>query len=282
MLNLYQQQLIYIFDRPVTQPEWFWDIDEYTDLFNPPLATFIFVEQLLSDIKADLEPYSNEQVAHGLRYIFNNSCSDLSHHFKEAPVKPKRRVKALQSIFKLYRDIFEPRCAPLLLANSREPAPALESVCYMLWDVTPLSTWIKMEPDQVPEPNPELMKKVLELDPSSEDYQEQMEQLMQEITPSMLPSPEEQNKLLNSINQQYATMDATTRKYYQAITKVMRKGLRLDNPICQESCLHGLGHLATFQPDLAGPIIDNFLSNGRDKSAQLVEYAQAAQRGMIQ
>lgn len=282
MLTPYQQQLTYIFDRPISKPEWYWDINEYTDLFDPPLATFVFLEKLLSNIKTDLEPYSNDQIAHGLNYIFNNSCSDLSHYFKEAPVKPKRKVKALTSIFNLYRDVFEPRCSKILLANSREPAPELESVCYMFWDVTPLSTWLQMKPGQIPEPNPELMKKFMELDPSNEDYQQQMEALMAEFTPTMMPSPEEQTQLLNSMDRQYQSMDTTTKEYYKAIAKVMRKGLRLNNPICQESCLHGLGHLATFQPDLAGPIIDNFLSNGRDKSAQLVEYAQAARRGMIQ
>lgn len=282
MLTLFQQQLTYIFERPITQPEWYWEVNESTDLFDTPLAAFEFIETLMSDAKTYLAPYSNDQIAHGLQFIFNNSCSDLSIDFKEAPVTPERKVAALKSLFYVYRDVFEPRCAPLLLANSREPAPQLESFCYMLWDVTPLSVWLTSKPEHLPQPNPAFMEKMMALDPTQEGYQEKLEAIMQE-TPSMLPqTPEEQQKFLKSIDQQYKDMDPETRAYYQAIAEVMQKALQLSNPICQESGLHGLGHMASFQSDLAVPIIDAFLNDGQEKPADLIDYAKAARSGMIQ
>ena len=62
---------------------------------------------------------------------------------------------------------------------------------------------------------------------------------------------------------------------------VMERVLALPNPACQESALHGLGHMAR-RSDRALAIIDGFLDRMTDASAELRQYALAARAGCIQ
>ena len=62
---------------------------------------------------------------------------------------------------------------------------------------------------------------------------------------------------------------------------VMEAVLRLTNPACQESALHGLGHMA-HRSDRALAIIDRFLANPAGQSPELLQYARAARTGCIQ
>ena len=84
-----------------------------------------------------------------------------------------------------------------------------------------------------------------------------------------------------NVQQQYQNMDAETKGYYAAIAEVMQQCLGLSNPACIESGLHGLGHLATFLPDIAVPIVDEYLKNRKKQPKALVEYAKMARTGMI-
>ena len=84
-----------------------------------------------------------------------------------------------------------------------------------------------------------------------------------------------------NVQQQYQNMDAETKGYYAAIAEVMQQCLGLSNPACIESGLHGLGHLATFLPDIAVPIVDGYLKNRKKQPKALVEYAKMARTGMI-
>jgi hypothetical protein len=63
------------------------------------------------------------------------------------------------------------------------------------------------------------------------------------------------------------------------VVEVMKSVLQLDNPACQESALHGLGHLARHVTG-ADAAITAYL--GRDSiSAELTAYAHAARTGCI-
>lgn len=62
---------------------------------------------------------------------------------------------------------------------------------------------------------------------------------------------------------------------------VMETVLRLPNPACKESALHGLGHMVRRQPR-AQAIIDRFLAEEKDISPELAGYARAAATGCIQ
>jgi len=62
---------------------------------------------------------------------------------------------------------------------------------------------------------------------------------------------------------------------------VMKAVLRLPNPACRESALHGLGHMVRHS-NRAIEIIDRFLADFADLDPTLLDYARAARTGCIQ
>jgi hypothetical protein len=62
----------------------------------------------------------------------------------------------------------------------------------------------------------------------------------------------------------------------------MRETLRLPNPACQESALHGLGHWAHAYPAFAAATIDAYLAANPTLRPELARYAEAARSGCIQ
>ena len=68
---------------------------------------------------------------------------------------------------------------------------------------------------------------------------------------------------------------------YTTIAEVMRQCLKLSNVICVKSALHGLGHLRMYHPEAAG-IVRHFLNTTQRTDPDLLRYAEAAERGMVQ
>jgi hypothetical protein len=222
MTPQYQRQLDYIFNRPTDEPAWYWRTDSWEeDVFNDNSTdAFIFLETLFSNAERDLKPYSDDQIGLGLNYIFNNACSNLVDDFKAAAVPFDRKIKAIQSLFDLFQGVLNVRCAPILSASSQITLSKIQFICYMFWDITPLSMWASSDENEV-------------------------------------------------------------KMYYKTIADVMKKCLRLSNPACVESGLHGLGHIVYGQPKIAVPIIDNFLKKGKYSNENLINYAKMARTGMI-
>lgn len=140
----FSDQIEYVFQRPVAEKAWYWEIrEEDEDVFNAddPITAFEFIEQLCQSPGNTLTPYSNEQIGLGLEFIFNNACSNLAIVFKAAPVAHERKVAALQSVYNLFKEVFEPRCASATQAGASTLAGVLPSICYMFWDVCPLSSY---------------------------------------------------------------------------------------------------------------------------------------------
>jgi hypothetical protein len=69
---------------------------------------------------------------------------------------------------------------------------------------------------------------------------------------------------------------------HEATLGVMRATLRLPNPACQESALHGLGHWARAYPEFTAATIDAYLAANPKLRPELVRYAQAARSGCVQ
>lgn len=280
MTIIYQRQLNYIFNRPTTEPAWYWGEHWEEGVFeDSPLSAFTFMEALLSNVKADLSPYSNDQIGLGLSYIFDNSCSNLSCDFKEAEVPFERKLKVVQNLFALFRDIFNPRCVINTSAGAHEPQSRLNYICYMFWDVTPLASWTTFE-------NRENMSLSLIAGLSDAERQklnlpDSVWQIMQQQIAQSNNEPTSAEDFVKTIQQQHQKQAANreTKGYHKAIAHVMRQCLELSNPACVESGLHGLGHLAASHADIAVPIIDAYLKKGAPK--ELLEYAKMARTGMI-
>ncbi|MDE2142729.1 MAG: hypothetical protein KGJ84_09990, partial [Elusimicrobia bacterium] len=62
----------------------------------------------------------------------------------------------------------------------------------------------------------------------------------------------------------------------------LREILEIDNPMCQYSALHGLGHAHPYWPVEVEEIIDAYLSRHPGKDFPLRSYALAAREGHVQ
>jgi hypothetical protein len=76
-------------------------------------------------------------------------------------------------------------------------------------------------------------------------------------------------------------IDSEAKIYYKTVAEVMKKCLSLSNQACVESGLHGLGHMVYSLPEIAVPIIDNYLTNKKNNNEILLKYAEKARTGMI-
>lgn len=126
----------YLFDRPVTDPAWYWNDDPLTEL---PAAKYIeFGTRLFSNAGTLLRPYSDGQVYHGLYRIISNSVSNDIFALKDADVPLQRRLDFLKAILALNRDCFDVRCTQHL-SHLDQVTPAevspLNASCYMWWDI---------------------------------------------------------------------------------------------------------------------------------------------------
>lgn len=275
--SLYQRQLAFVFERPVTEPAWYWQITETADVpfDEAPLTAFEFIENLLRQPGRDLAAFTDAQTAMGLNYIFNNSCSNLACDFQIAPVTAARKAAALRSLSALFEQVFAERCQPLLSSGAQAMHSKINNICYVFWDECPLSTWMK-------NPHHEAVM-LMAMDCLLTDDSNTPREILDAVRADLEAKGTQKidpEALFLALEQ--ADGDADIASYYQAIVSVMERSLYLNNPACVESGLHGLGELVTFQPKLAQPVIDRFLQKaGRKHSAQLINYAHAAYTGMI-
>ncbi len=279
----YQRQLENIFDRPTDKPLWNWYPVYIVGLFDAHTNTvFDFIERLMQNLKTDLAPYNTEQIAGGIAYIFNNTQSDFTHDFKNADVTPARRARVLLSMFNLWRDIFNSMCEPKTSMGEQTIISELNNTCYMFWDTTPLSTWI----DKTNEPvsATDYLNTFSDADLNNLGLPDDILKLMLQSR-SIANNNATPQKTLEEISaemqNQLTDVNAENKGYYKAIAQVMKQSLYLSNPACVESGLHGLGHMVFSQPNIAEPIIEEFLKNSKTGNKHLIEYARAARTGMI-
>lgn len=141
----YREWLTHVFDRPVTDPGWYFPQDVMQDVrfrATPEELAALFIHTM-RHCKADLGAFSDGQVKHGLTYMISNSCSNVSIDVKAEALGIDVRKSVLLSISTLYTDCFELRCAPVLSHVDEPGANPVNSICYMFWDVTPLLHWRK-------------------------------------------------------------------------------------------------------------------------------------------
>ena len=140
MHSRYADWLAYVFDRPETPNGWYFDLE--VEPFDGNLADIVeLVALTMENCGVDLAKYSNTQVAHGLKYIFSCSCSDIVFALMDDSVAISLRLRAIASLKSLYRDCFTPRCDPALGHLSDPCENPLNYPCHMLWDFSPLSYW---------------------------------------------------------------------------------------------------------------------------------------------
>lgn len=133
----YHEWLQYAFNHPVSNPAWYFDLDAPEFVVSPPDC----VELLTLTFRragVDLTDFTDAQANQGFWFIVSPSVSDYMFPVESAEVPIDRRVQAIESIYSLYAECFAKRCSETL-GHLSEPSSDLNPICYMFWDVCPLS-----------------------------------------------------------------------------------------------------------------------------------------------
>jgi hypothetical protein len=137
----YFDWLKYVFDRPCTANGWYFDADDFESFEAEPSELVELVTCTFENCSRDLSSYSNDQLRYGLSYILDNGASDVVFALMSEDVPTELRLRAIASLKHVYSAVFELRCAPVLGHIGESGGNALNYICYMLWDVSPLSWW---------------------------------------------------------------------------------------------------------------------------------------------
>lgn len=133
----FENWLKYLFDRPVTDPEWYWEIDDQLSL--PPHLFIEFGTRMLLGSGLLLNPYSDGQVRQGLYPLISNLLWNDIYALHDATIPLQNRLSFLNAIVNLNQDCFEPRCTPHLSHLDRDQTPdhvsPLNGSCFMWWDI---------------------------------------------------------------------------------------------------------------------------------------------------
>ncbi|AKG24864.1 hypothetical protein [Calothrix sp. 336/3] len=139
MIDRYQEWINHVFNHPVHDPQWYFDVDAPKFEVSDIEFTSLFIKTM-DRCGIDLLQFDDAQVNQGLWYIFLNACSDYMFQLKSVSVPREDKARAIVAIKHLYSDCFEKRCTPTL-SHLDEPSSPLNDICYMLWDITPLNYW---------------------------------------------------------------------------------------------------------------------------------------------
>ena len=139
MIDSYLEWINHAFNHPVDETQWHFDVNAPYFEVSDIEFTSLFIKTM-DRCGIDLLQFDDAQVNQGLWYIFFNACSDYMFQLKSVSVPREDKARAIVAIKHLYSDCFEKRCTPTL-SHLGEPGSPLNSICYMLWDLTPLNYW---------------------------------------------------------------------------------------------------------------------------------------------
>jgi hypothetical protein len=134
----YRSWLVHVFDHEVRDPQWHFDIDAPTFEATPAEVTEL-LRLTFKRAATDLRDFTDAQVNQGIWYLASPSCSNFSFALKAGDVPLEPRIQAVQSIRHLYSGCFAERCTETLSHLDEQPCSDLNSICYMFWDVFPLT-----------------------------------------------------------------------------------------------------------------------------------------------
>ncbi len=141
MQDRYLEFIDHLFNHEVRRPEWFFDMG--AEYFEGTDAEIIqFFTRMFNESGSVLQKFSDEQLDQGLWYVFG-AGSNFSFQMRDGKVPDSEKLALIRSIYTLYSDLFSRRCSPVLSHLDQPGALPINSICYMLWDITALSYWEK-------------------------------------------------------------------------------------------------------------------------------------------
>jgi len=126
----------FVFDHPVTETAWHFATDA-PDLRLPPERAAHLIAETFERGAELLRPFTDAQLNQGFWFLVSSGNSDYICCLTDASVPMPARTRALRAFVPLFRNVMAARCAASLSHRS-ESGSALNSACYMWWDIIPL------------------------------------------------------------------------------------------------------------------------------------------------
>jgi hypothetical protein len=134
----FQDWLEHAFSHEVRPHGNAWYFDDGAPWWNPePHVAVRYLTDLFAEPEKALEWFSDAQIAQGLTYLVNTTASGDSGWLYCRSVPTEVRRRCVKATLNLFTTIFAPRCAPVLGHIDEPGGKALNTVCYMWWDVFP-------------------------------------------------------------------------------------------------------------------------------------------------
>lgn len=131
----YEKWVRQVFDHPVTDPAWHWDIG--ADVAQPVREESVSHLTRLFEHPEILSVYSDAQLNQAFWYLVDSGCSDYMWCLVEPPVDLALRMRGIHAISILFRELFAKRCTARLSHLDEAGRGPLNSACYMWWDIFP-------------------------------------------------------------------------------------------------------------------------------------------------
>ena len=138
----YQRWIARVFDRPVTEPAWWWDdaIFDEAPIEPDPETAVSYLTRLFDDPAPLLATYSADQIGQGLWFLCDNSCSNHLLAVADDRIDWASRRRCIEAIPSLHAKLFARACKPdLSHQQTSGSGRSIETACYMFWDIAPLS-----------------------------------------------------------------------------------------------------------------------------------------------
>lgn len=135
----FETWLALCFDPPAGDDpfhDWYWTPEPAPFVLSPPVAA-AHILRLLEAPGALLRMHHENQVASGLKYIFDPGCGGDAALIATAPVTEADRLAVARRIDRLYSELVVPRC-PQVLGHLSEDGGRLAGLAYMFWDIAHL------------------------------------------------------------------------------------------------------------------------------------------------
>jgi hypothetical protein len=127
----------HVFDHPVGEPEWHFDIDaEWWNSTASPNVTVEYLTRLFENAPTLLTSFTDAQLNQGFWFLVGGSSSHMFALIDES-VPWVDHKRCIQSFNTLFEQFFAPKCSPHLSHLDEPNASPLNLVCYMWWDIIP-------------------------------------------------------------------------------------------------------------------------------------------------
>ncbi len=137
----YEQWINHVFDHPVPFSGQAWYYGD-ADWWEPqPRQAIAYLTRLFEAPDPLIEEFSDSQIGQGLTYLI--SVDDHCRFLADDAVPADTRVTCISAMRTLFRQIFEPRCVPILSHLDEPGGNELSYICYMWWDVGSLGVTSK-------------------------------------------------------------------------------------------------------------------------------------------